>query len=160
MSFEIIPLIHEHLFYLNQWGVITIDDLHEQDRQFVAIMEATHQNTIHVISTFDLDMPISESAITGLAKLQWVNHCRAGWNLIISPENPFPELGIATASQILSARLLHFESISEALKFIQHVDFTLANLSVKQISYLIRSATSSKTAQFNKQTWQYLYFKD
>lgn len=126
MPIRIDWLVEQHLAFVAVHGETTAEDLRAYDDEAVKILDASPYPLVHTI--YDYSAAKSVPPLQETLKMKAGKHPNVGWVLFVKMEHIMMRFILTTASQVFRLRLRTFNTLEEALEFIQAVDSTLPNL--------------------------------
>lgn len=105
----------------------TVADLEAADLPLQEYFDSSPHDTVHLI--IDASKIVEMPNAFLLSKQGWLRHPKLGWILAFGNKRPENEARGAVAAKAVAQRIRHFETLQEALKYLQKMDQTLPDLS-------------------------------
>ncbi len=107
-------------------GEYTDEELIGLDGQVIQYLDQSPMPLVHMI--MDRQQTNHIPSIKSATMVKWPKHPRYGWTLVIGSSNPFQRFVVALANNLFKGRQRNFDSLDEALDFLNLVDSTLPPL--------------------------------
>lgn len=93
------------------------------DQAFLDHLNQTKGDSLHLI--FNLSAHVRMPDIRRMQDLKFVHDSRVGWILVVGNINPVAKFLIGTMAKVNRSKFRIFDSVSEAITFVQAVDKAL-----------------------------------
>src|SRR5262249_44343349 len=107
-------------------GDYTDEELIALDDQVIKYLDQSTAPLVHMV--MDRQETTHIPSIKSVTMVKWPKHPRYGWTLVVGSTNPFQRFVVALANNFFKGRQRNFDSLDEALDFLNHVDSTLPPL--------------------------------
>ena len=126
MSIRLSWFLENRVIMISAEGEYTDDELIGLDPQVIKYLDQSSAPLVHMI--MDRQETNHIPSIKSVTQVKWPRHSRYGWTLVVGSSNPFQRFVVAIANNLFKGRQRNFDSLDEALDFLNFVDSTLPPL--------------------------------
>ncbi len=126
MPFQLSWYAKNQVILIIDEGQTTDQDMLNIDPQVIDYLNQCKTPLVHVI--IDKRKSNYTPPVKVLTALQWPKHPQYGWTILVGLSNPFERFVNVVATTFFKARQRMFDTMDEALAFLNEVDSTLPNL--------------------------------
>lgn len=120
-------LVEDQVFLRVAEGEVTVDEYYEHDARLINnYLEPSPATRVHGI--FDLTGLDQMPELKVLRQAKAIKHSKTGWVVLVGVDNPVIKLVASVMGQMYQARFRFYNTIEEALDFLQSMDDTLPDL--------------------------------
>jgi hypothetical protein len=123
MSIQLSWYLENHVMLLVSHGESSDQDMFEVDQPIIDYLTQSQAPLVHLIIN-NLESSFTPSA-KALPRLKFPKHPRCGWVILVGPTNTFQRFVGAVATGLFKARQRMFDTMDEALVFLNDMDSTL-----------------------------------
>ncbi|HEX2618694.1 MAG TPA: hypothetical protein VHL11_01070 [Phototrophicaceae bacterium] len=127
MPFKSAWFVEGRVAYTRIEGALTVGDLPALDQAQQQFLDQSTGILTHTLWDFRGANEVPSPLILK-RDLTFPNHKKFGWAIIIGIDNPITRLTLTIAPQLFRVRFRHWETVAQALDFLQMVDSTLPDL--------------------------------
>ena len=126
MSIQLSWYLENRVLLLTSQGESSDQDLLDIDQPIIEHLNQSNAPLVHLIADHRKGgkMPSMKAA----AQIQWPKHPQYGWGIMVGLTNPVQRFLVAVASNFFKVRQRNFDTMDEALDFLNEVDTTLPAL--------------------------------
>jgi len=115
--------LENRVIFLSSYGEITDQDLLGVDQPIIDYMNHSDATLVHlIVDAANMTTPPSFKVVS---QLKWPKHPQYGWAIIIGLKNPIQRFFVAVATNVFKTRQRMFNTLDEALDFLNEIDSTL-----------------------------------
>ncbi len=126
MSSQVSWLLENRVILTFNQGVVSDQDMFDNDQPITDYLDQCTAPLIHMV--VDHRNGIGSPSSKALAQQHWPKHPKMGWLIMVGMANPFQKFVVAVTSNFFKTRLRMFNTMDEALDFLNEVDSTLPQL--------------------------------
>jgi hypothetical protein len=132
MAFELSWYLENRVILLTGHGEGSDQNLLDIDQQVINYLNQSNATLVHLImDQRNLPPPSSSKAASQIklaSQLKWPKHPKYGWAILVGPSNSLQRFVIAVATNFFKVRQRTFDTMDEALDFLNDIDSTLPAL--------------------------------
>src|SRR5689334_10087471 len=113
------------ILHVNQ-GDISDQEILDVDQPISGFLERSHAPLVHLI--LDNRSATTTPSIKAISQLKYPKHPRFCWLIVVGPTNTFVRFVNAVTTNLFKSRNRMFDTMDEALDFLNEVDSTLPAL--------------------------------
>ncbi|MBA3871478.1 MAG: hypothetical protein H0X30_20225 [Anaerolineae bacterium] len=118
--------LENRVLLMINYGEVADQDLFDLDQTIIDYLDNCTVPLVHTI--IDHRKGMNSPSVKGLTKLRWPKHPKVGWMIMIGMKNPLQRFVVAVSTSFFKTRMRMFNSMDEALNFLNDVDSTLPPL--------------------------------
>jgi hypothetical protein len=131
MPIQLSWYLENHVMLLNNEGDSADQDVLKVDQPILDYLNQSQAPLVHLI--IDNTRAKYIPSVKAITAVKWPKHPQYGWTILVGLTNPFQRFVNVVATNFFKARQRMFDTMDEALDFLNEVDSTLPALRSKQL---------------------------